>query len=93
MAKKQQLGMDRSNTKKGGGKMNISDKLNPMAPSKPHTPIENKTQANRPVKAGGGLKRGDRRDMHPLYSTGKNKSQGGKRGPIGASTRKGGTND
>jgi hypothetical protein len=58
------------------------------------SPIETQTQTNRAIGRGGGaLHRGDRRDMHPLFSTGKNKSQGGKRGPIGRSTRKGGAND
>jgi hypothetical protein len=39
------------------------------------------------------VQRGDRRDTHPLFSTGKDKVAGGKRGPIGRSTRKGGVND
>ncbi|HEX8915022.1 MAG TPA: hypothetical protein VF796_21900 [Humisphaera sp.] len=68
---------------------------NPVGPLPTHRSSQNelKTQANRPIGNGGGVQRGDRRDMHPLYSTGKNKTVGGKRGPIGASTRKGGTND
>ena len=53
-----------------------------------HTQIEMETQANRPVGSGGGVKRGDRRDMHPSYSTGKNNRDGGRSGPLGASGRK-----
>lgn len=91
--KKNQIGMDHSTTKSPRGRTSITDKISDVAPTKRHTPIEKSTQANRPVSAGAGPRRGDRRDMHPLFSTGKNKVKGGKRGPIGNSTRKGGTND
>lgn len=91
--KKNQIGMDHSTTKAPRGRTSISDKVSKVAPTTPHTPIEQSTQANRPVSAGAGPRRGDRRDTHPLYSTGKDKVKGGKRGPIGNSTRKGGAND
>ncbi len=55
-----------------------------------HTPIEQKTQVSRAIGNGAGTKRGNRRDMHPVFSTGKTKSAGGKPGPSGRSTRKGG---
>jgi hypothetical protein len=96
MAAKKQLGMDRSNTKKARGRTAATtSKLNPN-PTHRISPQEVRTQANRPMGRGSGsgaLHRGDRRDMHPLFSTGKNKVKGGKRGPIGNSTRKGGVND
>ena len=87
------LGMDRSNAKKPRGRTAATTKSLDPNPTHRISPQEIRTQANRPIGSGGGLKRGDRRDMHPLYSTGKDKSQGGRRGPIGSSTRKGGVND
>jgi hypothetical protein len=53
-----------------------------------HTPIELKTQVSRGVSPGGGTHRGDRRDTHPSFSTGKVNRDGGRSGPLGASTRK-----
>ncbi|HEY0010096.1 MAG TPA: hypothetical protein VGB55_15335 [Tepidisphaeraceae bacterium] len=48
-------------------------------------------QTNRPMGSGGGnIHRGDRRDTHPSYSTGKVSRDGGRAGPLGASTRKSG---
>jgi len=91
--KKNQTGMDHSTTKAARGRTSITGKVVDPAPTKRHKPVEQFTQANRPVNAGAGPRRGDRRDMHPLFSTGKDKVKGGRRGPIGASTRKGGTND
>lgn len=86
------LGMDKSNTKAPRGRTTANKPQDP-APTHRSKPVEQLTQANRPIGPGAGIHRGDRRDTHPLFSTGKNKSQGGKRGPIGNSTRKGGTND
>ncbi|MFT3784952.1 MAG: hypothetical protein QM770_02140 [Tepidisphaeraceae bacterium] len=51
------------------------------------SPIEQKTQASRPVSSGV-VKRGDRRDTHPRYSTGKNKMKNGGRPPAADRTRK-----
>ena len=59
-------------------------------PTGRHSPQELHTQATRPVSAGGGVKRGDRRDMHPSYSTGKVNRDGGRSGPLGASGRRNG---
>jgi hypothetical protein len=66
------------------------DALQKVAPTKRHTINEKMTQASRPVGAGAGIRRGNRRDTHPLFSTGKDARAGGKRGPTGRSTRKGG---
>ena len=57
------------------------------------TESEQRSMTNRPVGPGAGIHRGDRRDPHPLFTTGKTNTAGGKRGPIGNSTRRGGTND
>ena len=62
------------------------------------TPNELQTQANRPVGPGAGIHRGDRRDTHPSFSTGKGgrgstagkARNGGRSGPLGASGRKSG---
>ncbi len=62
------------------------------------SPIEQKTQTSRAVSPGAGIRRGDRRDTHPSYSTGKAgrgssagpQRDGGRAGPKGASTRKSG---
>ena len=66
-------------------------KSNPKVKGKPETgrttPVELKTQASRPQGAGV-VKRGDRRDMHPLYSTGKNRAKPGQRPPAADRTRK-----
>jgi len=53
-----------------------------------HTENELRTQVNQSVTAGGGTKRGDRRDTHPSYSTGKVHRDGGRAGPLGASGRR-----
>jgi hypothetical protein len=88
------LGMDKSNAKKARGRTARTTKSLDPSPTHRISPVEARTQTNRAIGGkGGGLHRGDRRDMHPLFSTGKDKVKGGKRGPIGASTRKGGVND
>jgi hypothetical protein len=55
-----------------------------------HTENELRTQTNRGITAGGGVKRGDRRDTHPSFSTGKVSRDGGRSGPLGRATRKSG---
>lgn len=69
---------------------NATNPAVPSAPTGRHTEHELKTQANRGVTAGGGVKRGDRRDTHPSFSTGKVNRDGGRAGPLGASGRKSG---
>ena len=59
-------------------------------PTGRHSENELRTQANRGITAGGGVKRGDRRDTHPSYSTGKVHRDGGRSGPLGASGRRNG---
>jgi hypothetical protein len=62
------------------------------------SPQELTTQVNRPQGPGAGIHRGDRRDTHPSYSTGKGgrgstagkARNGGRSGPLGASGRKSG---
>lgn len=62
------------------------------------SPNELYTQANRPTGPGAGIHRGDRRDTHPSYTTGKagrgstagKARDGGRSGPLGASSRKSG---
>lgn len=62
------------------------------------TPNELTTQVNRPQGPGAGIHRGDRRDTHPSYSTGKGgrgstagkAPNGGRSGPLGASGRRSG---
>jgi hypothetical protein len=66
--------------------------------NKRHTPNEQFTQTNRPVGPGAGIHRGDRRDTHPSFSTGKGgrgstagkARDGGRSGPLGKSGRKSG---
>ena len=60
------------------------------SPTGRHSANALKTQTSRGVKAGGGVKRGDQRDTHPSFSTGKVRKDGGRAGPLGASGRKGG---
>jgi hypothetical protein len=55
-----------------------------------HTPNEFKTQVSRSIGSGAGTKRGNRRDTHPSFSTGKVRKDGGRAGPLGQATRKGG---
>ncbi|MDB5324863.1 MAG: hypothetical protein JWM57_432 [Phycisphaerales bacterium] len=59
-------------------------------PTGRHSENELRTQTNRSVTAGGGVKRGDQRDTHPSYSTGKVHRNGGRSGPLGASGRRNG---
>lgn len=67
-------------------------------PTNRTAPIEGETQTDRPVGPGAGIHRGDRRDTHPSFSTGKGgrgstagkARDGGRSGPLGASGRKSG---
>jgi len=53
-----------------------------------HTQSEQKTQTNRAVSAGAGVKRGDRRDMSPLYTNNKKHAARGNTPRADVSTRK-----
>jgi len=50
----------------GVGKV-MPDKMG-LNPTKPNVPEEMRTETNRPVTAGGGKHRGDRRDMSKTYT-------------------------
>ncbi len=66
--------------------------------NKRHTRNEQMTQTSRAVGPGAGIHRGDRRDTHPSFSTGKGgrgstagkARDGGRSGPLGKSGRKSG---
>lgn len=72
------------------GATSASSPATPADPTGRTTANELKTQTSRPVSAGGGVKRGDQRDRHPSFSTGKVRRDGGRAGPLGASGRKSG---
>lgn len=59
---------------KGRGRTSITNTTGGRTASPSHrwTEAEQRTQASRPVKAGAGPRRGDRRDTHPAF-TGNNK--------------------
>ena len=82
MAKKNGLkGMHGGSDKKTRGRSAISfqggGRDMGTTPTKPNVPQEMRTEANRPVSAGGGKKRGDRRDMSKTYSgTAKHSARG-----------------
>ena len=76
-----QKGMHGGSDKKTRGRTSISFQgggrdMGPT-PSKPNAPQELRTEANRPISAGGGKKRGDRRDMSKTYTgNAKHKARG-----------------
>ena len=81
-----------------GGKPASDDVASPAQPSDPTgRDVELNPQVNNPVGPGVSH-RGDRRDTHPSYSTGKagrgsntgGEHNGGRDGPLGASGRKSG---
>jgi len=65
----------------------VPSEVGPQMGTHRRSPTELKTQANRP-QGNGTLRRGDRRDTHPLHSTGKNARAGGKPGASSRNTRK-----
>ncbi len=83
--------MAKAGTTKGvkKGRTSITSKSAPKLSGR-HTENEHSTQVSRSVTSGAGPKRGDRRDTHPSFSTGKVRRDGGRAGPLGKSTRKGG---
>lgn len=82
---------------KSRGRTSIAKPQSP-APTRRSKQIEQKTQTSRSVKAGAGIHRGDRRDTHPSFSTGKGgrgstagkARDGGRSGPLGKAGRKSG---
>ncbi len=66
MAKKAK-GMNGGKNRKQRGRSAISN-IPPVSPTTPNVPQVMRTEANRPVKAGGGKHRGDRRDMSRTYT-------------------------
>jgi hypothetical protein len=72
---------------KGRGRTSIT-KVQKVSPSHRWTDQEKRTQATRPVKAGT-VKRGDRRDTHPIYTGNNRKAARGRTAPgSNTSTRK-----
>lgn len=90
MAKTKKGGMHGGGNKKLKGRTSISGASQYDSPraSKPNVPQEVRRDANRPVTAGGGKHRGDRRDMSPTYTGNKtHRSRAGHPRPD-VSTRK-----
>lgn len=93
-------GIPAGNMPSGGGTPAMGDSAigGPQIVNPTHrtTPNELITQTNRPQGPGAGMHRGDRRDTHPSYSTGKGgrgstagkARDGGRSGPLGASGRR-----
>ena len=85
------MGMHKSGGTKSRGKNQIptpdaGPDMGPR-PSRPHPPIDVKSEANRPVSSGG-KHRGDRRDMHRQYTGTTKHAARGKTGRLDRSTRK-----
>ena len=60
-------GMHGKTDRKARGRTNIGQ-LPGQSPTRPNTPASLRTEANRPVSAGGTKHRGDRRDTSKLYT-------------------------
>jgi hypothetical protein len=60
-------GMNHGGTKKPRGRTSISH-VDPVDPTRPDVPQVRRSAADRPVSAGTGKHRGDRRDMSKTYS-------------------------
>jgi len=75
-------------SKKPRGRTNISN-VDPTSATQPHHEQSDRALSSRPVSAGNGPHRGDRRDMNPVF-TGNNEHSGGGKTPrkTGRSTRK-----
>ena len=88
MAKKAATkGMHGDSNRKARGRTTISD-VPAQSPTRPNVPQVVRREANRPVNAGGGKHRGDRRDMSKLYTNNaKHKARGNNERPA-VSTRK-----
>ena len=76
--------------KKTRGRTSITgvSKLNPIHPTKPDVDQKRRTQASRPVSAGTGRHRGDRRDMNKAYTGNRKHSARGNTPRVNVATRK-----
>ena len=76
--------------KKTRGRSSITGmgKLNPLRPSKPQSQQERRAETTRPVSAGTGRQRGDRRDMNKAYTGNMKHSARGNTPRVNVATRK-----
>lgn len=81
-------GMHSKGDKKTKGRTSISGSSDLPMTSKPNTGRSLKTEANRPVEAGGTKHRGDRRDMSKTYTNNRKHSSRGDNPRADTSTRK-----
>ena len=83
-------GMHGGKNRKARGRTNITSMGGDVGPRKtnPMTPQEVRREATRPVSAGGGKHRGDRRDMNKLYTNNAKHAARGSNPRPDVSTRK-----
>ena len=83
-------GMHGKANRKARGRTTITGMGGDLGPNKtnPMTPQEVRREATRPVNAGGGKHRGDRRDMNKLYTNNAKHSARGNNPRPDVSTRK-----
>jgi len=76
--------------KKTRGRTSITGmaKLNPLKPTKPRSQQERRAETTRPVSAGAGRHRGDRRDMNKTYTGNTRHSARGNTPRANVATRK-----
>ena len=76
--------------KKTRGRTSITGmaKLNPLKPTKPRSQQERRAETTRPVSAGTGRHRGDRRDMNKTYTGNTRHSARGNTPRANVATRK-----
>lgn len=79
-------GMHNSGDKKTRGRTAIT-KINSRSATRPNTETELKTEATRPIQAGGTKHRGDRRDTSRLYTGNKKHSARGSNTRADVKTR------
>ena len=90
MSKAKTQGMHGKADRKTRGRTSISGTGGDVGPRKtnPMTPQEVRSDATRPVSAGAGKKRGDRRDMNKLYTNNAKHPARGNNARPDVSTRK-----
>ena len=90
MSKAKTKGMHGNGGTKARGRTNITGTGGDVGPQKtnPMTPQEVRREATRPVSAGAGKKRGDRRDMNKLYTNNAKHPARGNNARPDVSTRK-----